>query len=392
MKAIIITVIGTITTCFSLFAQNSFDVVLSEVEKNNSTLSALRKQVDAQKTGNKTGIYLPNPEFEFNYLWDNPNDFGNRTDITVTQSFDFPSAYSYKKQITDARNEQVELEYQKQKKAILLQARLICMDLIYINALQDEFVKRVNNAQVIADAYNAKFEKGETNIIENNKAQLNLLNIRKEAEVLEINRNALLSELTLLNGGTEIQFDDISYLSPEIPVDFEQWYLLAEQNNPLLNWLRQEIEINQKQEKLNLAMSLPKMYTGYMSEKIIGQHYQGITLGISIPLWENKNTVKYAKAQSTALQGIVADNKLNFYHQLKIQHAHAISLQQTVNDYRRQIEIYDNSVFIEKALQKGEISLTDYILELTNYYGSVNKLLEAELEMNQAIAELSQYL
>jgi outer membrane protein TolC len=392
MKAIIITVIGTITTCFSLFAQNSFDVVLSEVEKNNSTLSALRKQVDAQKTGNKTGIYLPNPEFEFNYLWDNPNDFGNRTDITVTQSFDFPSAYSYKKQITDARNEQVELEYQKQKKAILLQARLICMDLIYINALQDEFVKRVNNAQVIADAYNAKFEKGETNIIENNKAQLNLLNIRKEAEVLEINRNALLSELTLLNGGTEIQFDDISYLSPEIPVDFEQWYLLAEQNNPLLNWLRQEIEINQKQEKLNLAMSLPKMYTGYMSEKIIGQHYQGITLGISIPLWENKNTVKYAKAQSTALQGIVADNKLNFYHQLKIQHARAISLQQTVNDYRRQIEIYDNSVFIEKALQKGEISLTDYILELTNYYGSVNKLLEAELEMNQAIAELSQYL
>jgi outer membrane protein TolC len=129
-----------------------------------------------------------------------------------------------------------------------------------------------------------------------------------------------------------------------------------------------------------------------MSEKIIGQHYQGITLGISIPLWENKNTVKYAKAQSTALQGIVADNKLNFYHQLKIQHARAISLQQTVNDYRRQIEIYDNSVFIEKALQKGEISLTDYILELTNYYGSVNKLLEAELEMNQAIAELSQYL
>ena len=392
MKAIIITVIGTITTCFSLFAQNSFDVVLSEVEKNNSTLSALRKQVDAQKTGNKTGIYLPNPEFEFNYLWDNPNDFGNRTDITVTQSFDFSSAYSYKKQITDARNEQVELEYQKQKKAILLQARLICMDLIHINALQDEFVKRVNNAQVIADAYNAKFEKGETNIIENNKAQLNLLNIRKEAEVLEINRNALLSELTLLNGGTEIQFDDISYLSPEIPVDFEQWYLLAEQNNPLLNWLRQEIEINQKQEKLNLAMSLPKMYTGYMSEKIIGQHYQGITLGISIPLWENKNTVKYAKAQSTAMQGIVADSKLNFYHQLKIQHARAISLRQTVNDYRGQIEIYDNSVFIEKALQKGEISLTEYILELTNYYGSVKKLLEAELEMNQAIAELSKYL
>jgi outer membrane protein TolC len=391
MKAIII-VTGMITSCFSLFAQNSIDVVLFEVEKNNTTLSALRKQVDAQKLGNSTGIYLQNPEFEFNYLWGNPDDIGNRTDITVTQSFDFPSAYSYKKQITNARNEQIELEYQKQKKSILRQTRLICMDLIYNNALQAELVKRVNNAQMIADAYNAKFEKGETNIIENNKAQLNLLNIRNEAEVLEINRNTLLSELALMNGGSVIQFNDITYLSPEIPIDFEQWFLLAEQNNPLLNWLKQEVEIIQKQEKLNIAMSLPKMYTGYMSEKAVGQHFQGITLGFSIPLWENKNTVKYAKAQSAAMQGIAADKKLNFYHQLKIQHTRAISLRQTLNDYHKMLKGYDNTLLLEKSLTQGEISLTDYIFELSFYYNGIDNLLKAELEANKAIAELSQYL
>jgi len=392
MKTIVIIVIFLITGCFSLFAQNSIDAVLSEVEKNNTTLSALRMRVDAQKIGNRTGIYLQNPEFEFNYLWGNPSDIGNRTDVTITQSFDFPTAYNFKKQIGEARNEQTELEYQKQKRTILLEARLICINLIYTNALQAEMIKRVNNAQTIADAYNTKFEKGETNIIENNKAQLNLLSIRKEAEVIEINRNALLSELALLNGGLTIQLNDISFLSPEIPVDFEQWYLVAEQNNPLLNWLKQEIEITQQQEKLNLAMSLPKMYTGYMSEKVVGVNYRGITVGISIPLWENKNTVKYAKAQTTAIQSIVEDNKLNFYHQLKIQHTRAISLQQSVNDYRNKIKIYDNLVFLDKALEYGEISLTDYILELTNYYSSVNKLLETELEMNRSIAELNQYL
>ena len=392
MKTIVIIVIFLITGCFSLFAQNSIDAVLSEVEKNNTTLSALRKQVDAQKLGNRTGIYLKNPEFEFNYLWGNPSDIGNRTDVTITQSFDFPTAYNFKKQIGEARNEQAELEYQKQKRTILLEARLICMDLIYTNALQVEMIKRVNNAQTIADAYNTKFEKGETNIIENNKAQLNLLNIRKEAEVIEINRNALLSELALLNGGLTIQLNDISFLSPEIPVDFEQWYLVAEQNNPLLNWLKQEIEITQQQEKLNLAMSLPKMYTGYMSEKVVGVNYRGITVGISIPLWENKNTVKYAKAQTTAIQGIADDNKLNFYHQLKSQHAKAISLQQTVIDYRKLLKDYDNSLLLEKALNKGEISLTDYLFELSFYYHSINSLLEAELKMNKSVAELNQYL
>jgi len=390
MKAIII-VTSMITSCFSLYAQNSIDAVLSEVEKNNTTLSALRMQVDAQKLGTSTGIYLQNPEFEFNYLWGDPTDIGNRTDIKVTQSFDFPSAYFYKKQIKDARDEQIELEYQKQKKAILLQTRLICMDLIYNNAMQSEFAKRVNNAKVIADAYYTKFEKGETNIIENNKAQMNLVNVRNEAEVLEINRNALLSELALLNGGSVIQFKDIAFLSPEIPIDFEQWFLLTEQNNPLLNWLKQEIEINQKQEKLNFAMSLPKMYTGYMSEKIAGQHFQGITLGISIPLWENKNTLKYAKAQSNAMQGIVADNRLNFYHQLIIKHDKAISLQQTLKDYRKMLKDYDNTFLLEKSLAQGEISLTDYFFELSFYYNSINNLLKTELEANKAIAELSQY-
>ena len=86
-----------------------------EIEKNNTTLSALRKNTEAEKVGNKTGIYLQNPEVEFHYLWGNPSVLGNRTDISIKQTFDFPTAYRYKSQISNARNDQVELEYQKQQ-------------------------------------------------------------------------------------------------------------------------------------------------------------------------------------------------------------------------------------------------------------------------------------
>lgn len=54
-------------------AQKSADDILIQIEKNNTTLLALRKKADAQKIGNKTGIYLQNPELEFNYLWGNPS-------------------------------------------------------------------------------------------------------------------------------------------------------------------------------------------------------------------------------------------------------------------------------------------------------------------------------
>jgi cobalt-zinc-cadmium efflux system outer membrane protein len=391
MKRIIL-IISISAFTFPLFAQNAIEQVLTELEKNNTTLTALRKSVDAEKLGNKTGIYLQNPEVEFNYLWGNPSLIGNRTDISIRQTFDFPTAYSYRNQISNFRNEQAELEYNKQRKSILLQARLICIDLVFTNAVKSELSKRLLHSQRIADSYKAKFNVGETNILEFNRSQLNLLNLSKELETVELNRNELLAELASLNGGIPIEFIGREFQPTAIPVDFEQWYVQAEQNNPVLKWLKQEIELRQKQEKLNAALSLPKLQAGYMSEKVVGEHFQGITLGISIPLYENKNAVKYAKAQTIAAESIEKDNKLQFYTELKKLHAKAIDLQKSLNDYRENLKALDSSDLVAKALDKGQIELIDYILELSIYYQSVNQMLESERNLNKVVAELNQYL
>ena len=376
----------------SLFAQNNVDKVLTQIEKNNTTLSALRKSADAQKVGNKTGIFLKNPEVEFNYLWGNPSSIGNRKDFSIRQSFDFPTAYKFKNQISDIKNNQTELEYRKQQKELLLQARNIVIDLIYTNALNLEYSKRLNHAQSIAKSYKLKFDAGDANILEFNKAQINLLNLNNKMELLEIDRVALLSELTRMNGGAFIEFSDSEYQSLIIQADFEQWYTQAEQINPLLNWLKQEIEISKKQVSLNKALSLPKIQGGYMSETVVGQQFRGISVGLSIPLWENKNTVKYAKANAIALEAVAADNKVQLYNQLKTLHSKAISLQSNVTEYRSKLQSFNSSDLLKKALDKGEISLIDYIMELSIYYENVNRMLELEKELNKTNAELNQYL
>lgn len=391
MKRIIL-IISISVFSFPLFAQNAVDKVISEVEKNNTTLVALRKNVDAEKIGNKTGIYLQNPEVAFNYLWGNPSAVGNRTDFSISQTFDFPTAYRYKNQISDLKNEQTELEYQKQLMAIQLKTSLICFDLIYANALQGELTKRVAYAQNIAKSYQVKFEKGETNILEYNKAQLNLLNISKALESNGIERNALLAELAGLNGGQAVDFTGSVFQITGVPLDFEQWYVLAEQKNPTFSWLKKEIEISQKQTGLNKAMSLPKLQTGYLSEKVVGQQFQGITVGLTIPLWENKNKVKYAEANSLALESIAADNKIQFYNHLKALHTKTIALQKNVNEYRSSLISFDSSELSKKALDQGEISLINYIMEFSLYYESVNKLLELERDMNKTMAELNRYM
>jgi cobalt-zinc-cadmium efflux system outer membrane protein len=390
MKHIFILLSIIILASSDLFSQDT-DMILGEVEKNNTTLIALRKSADAERIGNKTGLYPENPEFAFNYLWGSPESIGNRKDISLMQSFDFPSAYVYRNQISEYRNEQVELEYERQHKSIVTHTRLICNGLTYHNALKNELRRRIENAGKVADSYKSSFEIGETGIIDFNKAQVYLLNIIKDAESNEIERNALLAELQNLNGGIAVQFTDSVFPLQVTELDFDHWYIHAEQNNPVLKWLKQEISISRKNEKLNTAMGLPRFQTGYMSEDVVGQQFQGITVGLAIPLLENKNAVKYAKAKTIAVQSAETDTRLQFYNNLKALHTKAISLQNSLNDYRTNLQKFSNSDLLLKALDHGALSLAEYYYELSVFYESLNKLLVLEKTLNETVIELNRY-
>jgi cobalt-zinc-cadmium efflux system outer membrane protein len=80
------------------------------------------------------------------------------------------------------------------------------------------------------------------------------------------------------------------------------------------------------------------------------------------------------------------------YNQLKMLHSKSVRLQQSTGDYRLALQAVDNGSFLGKALEAGEISLIDYILELSLYYESQTRLLTAERDLNRVIAELYEYL
>lgn len=375
-----------------LFSQGQIDEVLTEIEKNNTTLAALRQHTDAEKLANKTGIYLQNPEVEFNYLWGSPSVIGKRMDISISQSFDFPTVYKYQNQISDLRNDQAELGYLKQQKNILLHTKLLLFDIVHLNALELEYAERSSHAKRIAASVKSRFEAGDASILEHNKAQLNLISTSKELNLIEIEKAVLMRELTALNGGEEIGFEESHFPIPDIPEDFDRWYEEAQLENPILNWLKQEIEVSQNQAKLNIAMGLPKFQAAYMSEGLVGDKFQGVTVGLSIPLWENKNTVKYAKANSMAVERVATDQKIQFYNQLKRLHQKAVLLQENSSDYRVSLEMYDNSDLLGIAFDEGEINLMEYMLELGIFYESYVRVLEIERDLNKTVAELLKYL
>jgi outer membrane protein TolC len=294
--------------------------------------------------------------------------------------------------MADAKSMQAELEFLKQRNTVLLQARTLYTELIFSNIMAAVMKRRLDNAMNLALSYKTKFSLNECGIIEYNKAQLNLIATEKQNSLLELKRESLQAELNALNGGQPIPVTDTAYPAIIINPDFEQWYAQAEAKSPVLTWLKKEIEISRSQIKLNAASVLPKLTAGYMSEQVAGEQFQGITLGITIPLWENRNMVRYAKTYAVAAQSAEADQRLMFYNRLKTQHALVLAMMKQVEDYRTSMNLYSNAVLLKKSLDGGELSLIEYLNELILYYQNYEILLDAEKEMQLKNDELLQYV
>ena len=141
--------------------------------------------------------------------------------------------------------------------------------------------------------------------------------------------------------------------------------------------------------KLNKTQALPTFSAGYMREKTLGQAYQGVTVGMSIPLWGNKNKVKQAKTAVIAAEARQEEARQQFYDQLQTLYLRADGLRQTAAKYRASLLSLNNTELLAKALNAGEISLLDYIVEIGLYYDTVNQALSAERDYRQAFADLS---
>lgn len=391
MRTVIYIFLLSLLSVVRVEAQDTFSKVLESIEANNTTLKAYREQANADKIGNKTGINMANPEVEFGYLWGSPAGEGNRTDLNVTQSFDFPTAYRYKSQLAAGKNKQVDLTYEQQRREIMQQARALCVELTYRTKLNEQLAQRLESARELSDAYQKRFNQGDIDILERNKTKLDLLNTEKLYQINMVEINTLKAELQRLNGGEPLAYSSGNYPDYLFPLNFTEWFERVKENNPSLRLAEQEIELSKKQEQLTRALNLPKITAGYTSERILGTTLQGFTVGVSIPLWEGKNTVKHQKAQTVALQMQHADTKIQFQNVLKNQYDKASKLSVLLNEYQETLKVTNNRDLLKKALEKGQLSLINYLLELSVYYETIDKYYETERDYQLAVSELQQW-
>ena len=380
--------LGTLTTR----AQNSIDQVLKSIETNNKSLQANTKMTDAQKLEAQTGKFLANPSVEWEQMWGNRNNPGSEYTLTVKQSLDFPTTYSNKNKLANLKANTIGFQSAAYRQQLLLNAKQTCIEIIYLRKQKSLLDERLANAETMFALYKKRFESGDANQLELNKIQLELLNAQNQSRLNKAALTAAEEQLRNFNGGNPITFDATDYPTGEELINFDQLQAAFMEADPNLKSLTGDQEIANREVKLSRSLTLPKFDVGYKRNAAKDPvASNGFMVGVSIPLFENKNTVKKAKAQAEFATASLEDNRLNLKTNLQQLYQQAEALQISRADYAKVLEQQRNIELLNKALNAGQLSVIDYFTELTTIYDSHQSYLDVEKEYHSILAQLYQY-
>ena len=365
--------------------------LLSSIEQNNTTLIALRAEAEARKLDNRTGITLADPEVGYKRMWEGAEQSGNLSELTISQSFDLSTVLGYKSRAAESQNLLIDEEYRLVRMDILLEAQLACIDLAYYNALAAELDRRLGHARRVAEAEQRRLDSGDTDMLSYNNVVLSLTALEAERARVATEQRLLTAQLTALNGGKAMDniesldfLDNIECLD-NIDLLIDQ----ALEQAPAMAYARVGREVASSQLSLAKAQHLPTLSATYVNERhTIGDRSQGVAVGVSLPLWANKNRVRTARASFEAAKAHEADTQLQLRSQLQAGYERVKGLQRTATLYHTALGEANNTELLARAMDEGHISVLEYLQGIELYYDYLDRSLSAERDYHRALAEL----
>ena len=381
----ILSMLAAAIACTAAGAQ-TIDDILGQVGENNLTLKALQQQLDAGADANLAEARLEGPEVEFGYLFG--EDGRRRHDFGVSQSFDFGALTGARKRLALGQNELLALEYRACRRDILTQARKLVYRIINCNALIAEYTRRADNARAVEQAYRSGYEKGEFSVIDYRKAAVGLAEAEGTLRLCEVERDGLLAELKNLNGGEGIEITACEQETVLLPGSFGQWLEQASGKSSALEYVRTATGNSEKQLSLSRSEAFPSLSVGYKSEVVPGEGFRGVSVGVSIPLWSAGKKISSAKKQLEAARLAEQDALVQFRTNAENLYEKAAGLAESAAGYALLTDSDEGLRDLQKALDSGQMSLLDYMNEISYFYSSRELALQTQLEYLLAVADL----
>lgn len=384
-----------LTSSIIINAQSStaFDEVLNTVAGNSLSVRYTEAGNAASLESLKAENTLEAPEIEMEHLW-GMKGIGSKRNISISQSFDWPGVYSARREAI--RKSESAMQYLRES-AVLetrMEVRLLLIDIINVRQRLDFTQKIRDGLKELADYYKKAADEGNETRLDYNKAVIELINSERELKSLKGEYAVLASSLRALNGGEDVTalleklgsaypHPDLESLRPDRET--------LRAKDPSIAASRASIEAQKSLVKVEKRSLYPGFSIGYVHEWEMDDHFNGVTLSISLPFLTQRRKAKAAALQLKALDLEQEMSLIKIAAELQGEYDTALELRELIRQYMGVIDGDSNFTLLKKALDAGQINFLTYMQELNYFLSARRDFLEAHYRYHQSLARLQRY-
>lgn len=376
-------------SCGSLRAQSmeSIDSVLAAVERNNLELRALQQSNEASRLEIQSQNNLQQDlSVSYSPFFTRGYDGVSSSELVVSMGFDFPSQYVSRGKSGKLQTQALDMQYALQRRDILLQAQLLCLDLVRLNQEKELLDTRMANADELLALMEKRFAEGGANIIEVNKVKMERMNVRTLAAQNEAARQNALQSLRAMNGNIPVELLAAEYPAASDIVDYDEFYAEVMATDAGILSAEASVDAAAQEIKVNRQNWLPKFEVGYRRNTAMTEASHGFLVGASLPLFSSRNKTKIAEARHTAAQSELENARLQAETQLQSRYNELQQIRSAVQTYDVPL-MHSTLDALKSAVLAGQMSVIDYYVEADNVYGNLSTYLSLENQYRKLLAE-----
>ncbi len=376
-------------SCGSLRAQSmeSIDSVLAAVERNNLELRALQQSNEASRLEIQSQNNLQQDlSVSYSPFFTRGYDGVSSSELVVSMGFDFPSQYVSRGKSGKLQTQALDMQYALQRRDILLQAQLLCLDLVRLNQEKELLDTRMANADELLALMEKRFAEGGANIIEVNKVKMERMNVRTLAAQNEAARQNALQSLRAMNGNIPVELLAAEYPAASDIVDYDEFYAEVMATDAGILSAEASVDAAAQEIKVNRQNWLPKFEVGYRRNTAMTEASHGFLVGASLPIFSSRNKTKIAEARHTAAQSELENARLQAETQLQSRYNELQQIRSAVQTYDVPL-MHSTLDALKSAVLAGQMSVIDYYVEADNVYGNLSTYLSLENQYRKLLAE-----
>ncbi len=366
-------------------ASPDYDTVISQVLDRGYGIKSDSLRMAAQVADVLAENVPEGPEAEFEHLWPAAGDTDNRWSAGISQSIDWPGAYTARRRHADAMSDASREVLRGVVLDKALAAKLLVIDIINARQRLEFFEEVTRNVARIDSLTRRAYNLEAATVLDLRKTRLALLDSQREQAAVRADIEALEASLTAIgsiaatNNWTEYPNQALhsDYIDPETLPEYRVAAAQTREAQARLSAVR--------------SQAWPGFSIGFRHAYEEGTHFNGLTIGIRLPSWSRKKRTEAARLEAEALAGDHAATLAGVFAGYEALNTTARQIGDELALYREFSGDDSYLPLLQKAFDGGELTVIDFLNEINIFRAARLNYLDLDYRYQLTLARLNRY-